>query len=182
MVRKYKKIHNIIIKLLNDSMEYLPYINVEKIAKRLNIQVRREDLKDISGLIYRDGNQVIIGINERDSGNRQRFTIAHELGHFFLHTQNPLFIDKGIDQGSTIKLRNQVSSEAVSLEEIEANAFAAELLMPTQMVIDELKQLFKNIDTKNDDLDNIISKMANRFEVSKQAMTIRLSNLGLFQE
>jgi Zn-dependent peptidase ImmA (M78 family) len=182
MIRKSKKIQNIVIKLLNDSMIYLPSVDVEKIAKQLNIQVRREDLRDISGLIYRDGNQVIIGLNERDSINRKRFTIAHELGHFFLHTQNPLFIDKSIDKGYMIKLRNQVSSEAVSIEEIEANAFAAELLMPTHMVFEEIKHLHQKIDLENDDLDKIILYMAGRFEVSKQAMTIRLSNLGLFQD
>jgi Zn-dependent peptidase ImmA (M78 family) len=182
MIRKAKTILNMVTKLLNDSMIYLPAVDVEKIAKQQNIQLRREDLKDISGLIFRDGNQVIIGVNERDAVNRQRFTIAHELGHFFLHTQNPLFIDKSIDKVATIKLRNQVSSEAVSLEEIEANAFAAELLMPTNMIFEEIKLVHKKVNFENDDLDQIITYMATRFEVSKQAMTIRLSNLGLFQD
>lgn len=176
MVRRSKKIQSIVEKLLSDSMIYLPYVDVEKIAKQLKIQIRREDLKDVSGLIYRDGNQVIIGLHSGDNDNRQRFTIAHELGHFFLHTQNPLFIDKGTEHSFAIKLRNQVSSEAISIEEIEANAFAAELLMPVNMINQELKKI------QAEDLDEVIDDLAKNFKVSKQAMMIRLSNLGLFQD
>ncbi len=176
MIRRQKKIQSIVEKLLSDAMIYFPHVDVEKIARNLNIQIKLEDLKDVSGLIYRDGMQVIIGVNSHHGENRQRFTIAHELGHFFLHSQNPLFIDKNTDHSFSIKLRNHVSSEAVSLEEIEANAFAAELLMPTHLIAEAVKHV------NTDDLDEIIEQLAAQFKVSNQAMTIRLSNLGFFQE
>jgi Zn-dependent peptidase ImmA (M78 family) len=178
MVRRIKQIQTIVEKLLTDAQLTSRTVDVESIAARHNIQIHREDLEDISGLIYRDGNQVTIGVNNKESSNRQRFTIAHELGHYFLHTQNPLFIDKVF----AVRRRDQLSSEAVSIEEIEANAFAAELLMPTRLLAQELSKLPHVQDYERDDVDDLVGDLAGKFSVSKQAMRNRLSNLGFFPE
>jgi Zn-dependent peptidase ImmA (M78 family) len=178
MVRRIKKIREIVGQLLQNSMIMLPSVDVEAIARNQHIEIHKEDLKGISGFIYKEGNQVTIGVNKNDPPNRQRFTIAHELGHFFLHSENPLHVDKSI----VIKLRDHVSSEAVNAEEIEANAFAAELLMPAKMIEEDFRHVNKALASEEDELDGIISKMASDYRVSKQAMTLRLSNLGYFQE
>jgi Zn-dependent peptidase ImmA (M78 family) len=94
-----------------------------------------------------------------------------------LHDNNQLFVDKVF----AIKLRDHHSSEAVSIEEIEANAFAAELLMPTGMILGEIQSVSEILDSEENDLDNLIKKLANKFKVSQQAMTIRLMNLGVIQ-
>lgn len=179
-----RKIQGQVEDLLERFHLFTPPIDVEKIAEDLKIELQKADLGDISGLVFREGNKVIIGVNESHPSTRQRFTIAHELGHFFLHSQNPLFVDKVF----AVKLRDHVSSEAVSLEEVEANAFAAELLMPTNMIFNDIKQISglfdfdtDNIDNETGNLDKLINELSDRYKVSKQAMTFRLINIGLLQ-
>ena len=180
MVSKSKRIQKIVEQVLAQMNVSIPPIDVRKVAQSINIQIHEEELGEISGLIFREGSQVVIGVNNKHHENRKRFTIAHELGHFYLHGQNPLFVDKVF----AVKLRDQVSSEAVSLDEIEANAFAAELLMPTQMLRKDLQQLSSDVlDYAADgSLDEVLSRLAKIYQVSKQAMTIRLVNLGFIQD
>jgi Zn-dependent peptidase ImmA (M78 family) len=152
-------------------------VPVEKIAEHCGAVLRYEPFKgDISGLLYRDGDRTIIGINSLDGDTRQRFTICHELGHLRLHKGRPMFVEKHVQ----VNLRNSVSSSATSLEEIQANRFAAELLMPSSLVGSEAsRRLMRNASISRDTL---VAQMADAFRVSKQAMEIRLTNLGiLFQ-
>ena len=102
--------------------------------------------------------------------NRQRFTIAHECGHYELHrTDEPVFID-----ATPVFFRDDISTEGRSLREIAANGFAAALLMPEQ----KLRELLR--EQPIDAFDEIaIRRMANLFGVSTQALTIRLSRLDL---
>ena len=59
---------------------------VEKIAKALGAQVRFSPFdEELSGMIYVKDGVPIIGVNSLHHPNRQRFTIAHELGHLELH-------------------------------------------------------------------------------------------------
>lgn len=74
-------------------------VPVELVAHRLNLQVKaalRGD--DISGVLVVDNDQGMIGFNQAQAPVRQRFTIAHECGHFLLHqTENEasgLFVDR----------------------------------------------------------------------------------------
>ena len=71
---------------------------------------------------------------------RQRFTIAHEIGHFLLHTDE----DVHIDEKRPIGRRDDLSSQAVDACEIEANQFAAELLMPESLVREFVRNLGSN--------------------------------------
>src|SRR3954470_4270018 len=68
----------------------------------------------------------IIGINSSHPETRKRFTIAHEMGHLVLHQLDQVHVDKQF----LVKLRDDISSQAIDPHEIEANAFAAALLMP----------------------------------------------------
>lgn len=87
-----------------------------------------------------------------------------------------------MDKVFAVRLRDHVSSEAVSTEEIEANAFAAELLMPSKMIMTDISALTNFIDYEKDGLDNFLKSLASRYEVSEQAMTIRLMNLGVIRD
>ena len=68
-----------------------PPVPVERIAASHGIQIVRSVAEwNESGFLLRDNSRIIIGINPRNSPKRQRFTIAHELGHWLLHEGKPL--------------------------------------------------------------------------------------------
>jgi Zn-dependent peptidase ImmA (M78 family) len=125
----------------------------------------------------RDGKKVIIGVNADNQWERQRFTVAHELGHFVLHDDNLRVDHHFVDASREPRLRvaafrDRVSSQATDAREIEANRFAAALLMP----IDFLE---KSLRAARSPLDNeAVATLATKYEVSIQAMTYRLMNLG----
>lgn len=74
------------------------------------------------------------------------------------------------------KLRSPVSSLATDDREIEANQFAAELLMPLDLISAAIKKLPKKMETEN-----AVAELANQFDVSVQAMTIRLSSVNILK-
>lgn len=143
-------------------------VDVYAVASAHDIIVVDDDLQDnISGVLFAESDPVIIGVNRHHHHNRKRFSIAHELGHYFQHRgSSKLFID--------VFLRDERSSEGIDLQEREANAFAAALLMPKEAIFEYLRKY------PTDLLDEIgIRRMAIHFEVSTQAMVIRLTRLDL---
>ncbi|MGW4370771.1 ImmA/IrrE family metallo-endopeptidase [Nocardia takedensis] len=169
------KIENIVTSVLEEQGVDSPAVPVESIANALGIQVVRSAADwNQSGFLLRESGQAIIGLNSRNAPVRQRFTIAHELGHFHLHEGKKLIVD----QSAVINNRNQLASSGTDAEEIEANAFAAALLMPKQMLRDAAQQeLKKNPATREE----FIGNLAKQFDVSTEAMSIRLSNLGVLR-
>lgn len=148
-------------------------VPIHLVAQRLGLIVESVQLGDeVSGVLVIDGEAGVIGYNASHPGVRQRFTIAHEIGHYLLHrTDSSLFID----QRYFMAFRDQRSSDGSDPREREANAFAACLLMPSQLVRRELEhQSFDLADEEG------LQALAETFQVSAQAMAIRLSNLGLF--
>ena len=142
-------------------------VPVEQIARRQGITVQSIPLDDeLSGMSFVRGGVSVIVVNSAHHPNRQRFTMAHELAHHVLHKgylADHVHVDKGILR------RDQRSSEGADIKEIEANAFAAELLMPKACV-----RQFQNVDI-NDDFE--LAQLAKKFKVSASAMAIRLDNL-----
>lgn len=150
-----------------------PPIDVDFLAEKVGINLVYDELDDdVSGFLIKKKDKVFLAVNSNHHPNRQRFSIAHELGHYFLHLNNTskVFIDK------TVYYRNIDSSSGKYQQEIEANAFAADLLMPKDMLEKELDKFGEELT----DLD--IYRLANRFGVSQQAMGLRLQNLGLIVE
>jgi Zn-dependent peptidase ImmA (M78 family) len=82
---------------------------------------------EIAGFIVLDENKIVV--NEDDSPNRQRFTIAHELSHFIMHQK---YIKNGKEY--TVLLRRPLKNHKYSSEEQEANCFAANLLVPIEIL------------------------------------------------
>src|SRR6266508_6143231 len=69
-------------------------VPVEKIAEKLGVAIVVETLdRNVSGLLFRQGDTQAIGVNAAHPMVRQRFTIAHELGHFRLHPGKELILD-----------------------------------------------------------------------------------------
>jgi Zn-dependent peptidase ImmA (M78 family) len=150
-----------------------PPVAVEAIAKHLGAQIVLEDLgEDVSGVLLRNDQRTLIGVNRSHHRRRQRFTIAHELGHLRLHPGRPYLVD------STVRLnwRDDLSSLASDREEIAANAFAAALLMPEFMVRAAVKDLAP---ARITDEVQILDLLARRFDVSTEAISYRLINLGI---
>lgn len=161
-------------KVLSDLRIVSIPIPVEEIASRLGAKLSYEPFEgkdEISGALFRDNDRIVIGINSAHAKNRQRFSIAHEIGHLVLH-KGAIFIDK------TVRFnRDTKSSMAVDPQEIEANGFAAALLMPEKMVSTEAQK--RMLKKPNMPQDLLIEEMADAFQVSTQAMEIRLTNLGI---
>src|ERR1700686_5518950 len=107
---------------------------VEKIAKALGVQVRFSPFDDeLSGMIYIKEGIPIIGVNSLHHPHRQRFTIAHEIGHLELH-RDIISANVHVDRQFPILMRDAISATGTDQMEIQANQFAAELLMPLALV------------------------------------------------
>lgn len=117
-------------------------IDVERIAHFYNVATKRSSLLGMDGRIVRDGDKAVITL--RDSINflgQERFVIAHELGHFFLHPNS--------HQVETVTSQQTMnwSDSQKSIEEYEANLFAAELLMPKSIFGRYIKNAVPSFDT-----------------------------------
>ena len=135
-------------------------IDLEKIAAFHNIRIEYHDFSDnISGVFFKKNNKLFLGVNSYHSENRQRFTIAHEIGHYILHTDDILHHD---DEKMHFR-----ADKIQSSEETEANFFAAEILMPALLI----EKCVEN------DID-YVDELAKCFNVSQDAMRYRLTNLG----
>ncbi len=140
----------------------LPPIDLNRIIRKYNIQLKTGKFSnpDISGVYDRKACSIYVA--QDDQPERQRFTIAHELAHYFL--------DDNVKEDIFLR------SEALNLDkegkkqDMEANAFAASLLMP-EFLVKRIWMQFKNTET-----------IAQVFGVSNSACYYRLKNLGLMDE
>ena len=101
----------------------------------------------------------LIKVNRHDPARRQRFTVAHEIAHYLLHR----------DQiGSGLRDDVLYRSSLSDAREAEANRLAADILMPQALV----KEWLENARLLR--IDDVVSYLADRFEVSEASMKIRL--------
>lgn len=159
-----------------------PPVPIEVIASREGAVIARNHFDGPqSGFALRtEGGDRIIGVNTATSSRRQRFTIAHELGHLLLH-EGDLILDYSVrtdfrEEGARVNFRDESSSLATNREEIQANRFAAEILMPVAMVFAEARSALAAGQLTRDGL---IKKLAMTFNVSPEAMGYRLVNLTI---
>ena len=158
--------------LLENEGVLVPPVPVADLARRQGAQLSFEPFKGgISGMLYRDPKRKVIGVNSFHAPTRQRFTIAHELGHLLLHETRAMIVDTHVYR------RDEVSSRGTKKEEREANAFAAELLMPADFVEKAVDELIDKQPTIT--ANQLVGRLAVQFEVSEQAMEIRLGNLDI---
>lgn len=167
-----REIERLANELREDCGEISVPINVEAVAKHLGAQVLIEGFSDdLAGvLIRRKGQTPTIAINGSQSPLRRRFTIAHECGHLALEHEGEVFVDKVV-----LNRRDSRSSLALNEQEIQANQFAASLLMPRDEVVRYMEHFLRSYSSPP----ALVEVMASTFRVSKSAMEIRLVNLGL---
>lgn len=145
-------------------------VPVDRIIKARGIVLEYAPLEeDLSGMAYIKDDVAIIGLNSLHHPNRQRFSAAHELGHHELHAdelRKAIHVDKGFQ----VLLRDDVSSLGIDSLEIEANAFASELLMPNFLIGEALGSSGLDIED-----DQGVEALAKKFRVSSAAMRFRLA-------
>lgn len=139
-------------------------VHIEGLARDLGVPVNREFLDDgISGELVKTGDDTYeINVNVLDPLTRQRFTIAHELGHYIYHRS---LIGDGVDDDRAYRSTQAGRYHNTRIgprQETEANRFAATVLMPDHL-LDELESLGYTTEEK-----------AMKLQVSKQALCIRL--------
>jgi Zn-dependent peptidase ImmA (M78 family) len=148
-------------------------VDLDKIIRHFGIlKVDLPGNDDVFGAIIRQQGHVLIAVNPNQHPNRQRFTIAHELGHFFRHGYDKGKDGEHVDGDFRFHWRNDASSKGVDWNEIESNRFAASLLMPE----DFLKADVDRCQTVGQET---IQHLASLYKVSRLAMQYRLINLGI---
>ncbi|UYF99347.1 ImmA/IrrE family metallo-endopeptidase [Halomonas sp. GD1P12] len=136
------------------------YLLITKGGEKRNISMVGRSNIQFSGQARfdKDKGRYFCEYNTTEPSYRQRFTQAHELGHVVLgHVRN----------GASPKRDTSFAVSSNDQDEIDANQFAAELLMPEEYVRTAVKQEFN------------LNKLANLFDVSTTAMHYRLKNLRL---
>lgn len=166
-------------------------VDVKKIANLCEIKIKRDRLnlsgscvnlhssvKDETSEFKSDLNLRIIWVNKLEPEYRQRFTIAHEIGHILLGHE-------GISHRDT---SYTVYKDLIErMNEVSANAFAAELLMPERLLRKALVSTMKDLDYDTDgkfsesDIDYIAANTANKMNVSLESFKYRLKNLNIFR-
>lgn len=128
---------------------------LRSLGGRIEVDNRMESLS------VRDDHDFTVYLPPHTSQMRDRFTIAHELGHYFLHHRAPDEHIVGRRTGSFTRLGRNVP-------ETQANVFASNLLMPAG----PFRLAFNNYDRD-------LSAVANHFQVSVPAARVRAEYLDL---
>jgi len=140
------------------------YVDITRMANNGGVEVNEVEFDDpeVAGMLITKNGKQIININQEDSEERKRFTIAHEIAHAILHPNTTSAMH--IDYRQALK---NYTNESELTREIQANMLAAALLMPVRLV--------RNAWDRLKDVDDV----ADLFKVSKRAAAIRLESLGL---
>jgi Zn-dependent peptidase ImmA (M78 family) len=139
------------------------------LASKLGVTVHNAKFADdsLAGLIAKRGDNAQILVEQSDPPYRKRFSIAHELGHHFLHLlQDGHIIDRRVDMFRE-KQPAAASGSSHRNQEIEANWFAAALLMPEDLVRLHWAE------------NPSVTVLARVFNVSEEAMGYRVDALDL---
>lgn len=155
----------------------IPFPFEEIVKDRGDISILYYNLltQEVSGAIVYENNSYKIIVNSSEMKERQYFTLAHEIGHYFLHKDaitnmtDKILID-GQDNYAGVLFRTTPLTETDRQREVEANEFAAELIMPS----DKVKEIWEKTDGKLS-----VEYYAKTFNVSVSAMAIRMERLGL---
>ena len=142
-------------------LHLIPF-DIKRLLHYYEISVCYEDMDELSGYVEKRGNRWFIGVNIYQSKRRQRFTMAHELGHICLHAN-----EITSRREETIFFRAQLTTRI----EKEANDFASDLLIPAALLRTKIAEGRKKL-----------SELADIFDVSIDAMRYKAFKLNLISE
>lgn len=153
--KSYNFVKDQVQKILKENYIDTPPVNAKELAENYGLTVNFVDFpekyKSVCGFI--DFENATMYVSNADKTVRQNFTIAHELGHWILHREN--------QQAYKVLLRRPIGGETEDMEK-EANVFAAELLVPADMLKKYKKQGLSNFE------------LAEIFMVSESVINYRL--------
>ncbi|SEB01728.1 protein of unknown function [Pseudobutyrivibrio sp. ACV-2] len=127
-------------------------------------------------------------LTEKENRGRENFTVMHEIFHNVLHKECFIAEDSTImhpTYSRTIDGKIKTSSGVWKTIEWQANVCAASFLMPADLVRAEYEERYSQAKFARHNRDymwKLIKNMSSDFNVSKQAMSYRLQNLGLINE
>lgn len=150
-------------------------LDVDALASCIGLHVSYTPLDDdYSGLlVIRDGSAVA-HINKLHHPNRQRFSLAHEIGHFVLHENQQTSGESAyVDKSMRLYHRADRESGQDARMEWQANVFAAEVLMPEQLLRSKIFDEGYDLEDEAD-----VSRLAVVLKVSEQALSIRLTRMN----
>ena len=171
MAEPYEKIEERTTRLLREADALVQPVNLKRILNRLKLKLVMKLMEqEYSGFLAVE--KGVIAVNSRHAPVRRRFTVAHEIGHYHLHRKRSdagtVFIDR------TVYFRaNALENENREME-LEANAYAARLLMP-KILLQRYFEAHTSVDLSQA---ASIKLLAEEFHVSRDAMKYRLQNLG----
>ena len=144
---------------LNSTFDVFNFVN------ELNdVELIHKPLEDnISGYIEKQGEKFIIAINSSQNPLRQRFTLAHELGHYYIHRSELS------GQHTDVTLFRDANEDRLGIE-YAANDFAAELLMPELNFRQAIKEG-----------NNTPKHLSQLFQVTEKAVLYRAYKLGFLK-
>lgn len=167
---RYQVVERTAYGLLSRAGISAPAVPVETLIKAEGITLLYPDLgKNASGVLVRKDGLMFIGVNRTHPKVRQRFTAAHELGHALLHDGT----DVHHDADFRVNLRSDLSSQGIDPEEVEANHFAACLLMPREFLEADPNAFLVDAEDAT-----AVSALARSYGVSSHAMGLRLAALA----
>ena len=137
-------------------------IDLEAIAYTLGIKVKYQPLQGCEARILGRGDTAIVTVNNQCSFGRQRFSIAHELGHWKYH-RGKIMVCRSDEIGNF--------GDKTSSAEKHADTYAANLLMPQYLFTPTLRT-FRKLDFC------VIREISNLFSVSITAVAIRCIETG----
>lgn len=150
--------------VLKENYVLEPPVDVYEIARNSGIRIVEmpfpDDYENVSGFINIEDGEPIMYVNETEPENRRKFTVAHELGHWLLHEQQ--IRD---DPQKAVLFRVALGKANKDPLEKEANAFAAELLVPMEF--------FERINDRKSQ-----QELANIFKVSAEVIGYRKVDLS----
>jgi Zn-dependent peptidase ImmA (M78 family) len=146
---------------------------LDDLVRGLGVQLVRnhQPAANEAGFLLADGSHRILGVNSACSPRRERFAIAHLLGHFVLHQHRKMTVCHMVYGGP-----RDVAGVASPDEEQEASRFAVELLIPQGLLAEQVGVLTQVVCRSREEF---IARLAGLFEVSPEAMGFRLVMLGM---
>lgn len=141
-----------------------PPVDPKDVAKHLGVTVIPWDFPDaISGIFSSDEGALCIGVNKWHHAVRQKFTVAHEIGHLIYGEGDDLFVDHSSVEWAAWAVNNKQQRL-----ERKANQFAAHLLMPQAWIKQDFSRYGEDV-----------GRLAQVYGVSEQALWIQLTNFRL---
>ena len=162
---RYSHATKVAQKILKEIQINNPPVDINNILQHLGINLLPYAFPEkVSAILLKENNMFVVGVNDKHHPNRQRFSIAHEIGHYLLGHYRDVFVDTTEIAEGRFDILDTIQNK---VQEQEANYFAGELLIPTDMI----KKDFVRIHN--------VEEIAKLYKVSKEALWVRLLKLKL---